>query len=284
MNIRRVGLTRPTGKEAHMPYRFIMFVDGSNLFGVAKHLSIQFDDYEKLYRYLFKKCTDDWRHSFVGEETLSAQLTRVYWYTVGSIDEWDLASPQAQQHLKRQFELDREVRPNWLKLAGQALREAGKPHDQQRIADAAWTLCFEDFRDWYSKKKSILDGMQRFHFAIEAQTDFIEVRRVGHWKVDFLHKSLEEKRLDTSFAVDMVAMMSAYDVALLISGDADGIPSVNHAKNSGRHVGAVEFLKGYPPENRSKNLSAKLKIAADFVTPIYEMDLVRDGVGSKGTS
>jgi uncharacterized LabA/DUF88 family protein len=205
----------------------------------------------------------------------------VYWYAVGSIDERDLASPQAQQHLRRQFDLDREVRPNWLKLAGQTLREAGKPHDQQRIADTAWTLCSEDFREWYAKKKAVLEGMQRFHYAIEAQTDFIEVRRVGHWKVDFLHKALEEKRLDTSFAVDMVAMMSAYDVALLISGDADGIPSVNHAKNSGRHVGAVEFLKGYPPENRSKNLSARLKIAADFVTPIYEMDLVRNEVARK---
>jgi hypothetical protein len=79
----------------------------------------------------------------------------------------------------------------------------------------------------------------------------------------------------------MVAMMPAYEVALLISGDADGIPSLNHAKISGRHVGAVEFLKGYPPENRSKNLSAKLKIAADFVTPIYEMDLIRDEIARK---
>jgi hypothetical protein len=35
--------------EAYM-HRFMMFVDGSNLFGVAKHLGVQFDDYEKLYR------------------------------------------------------------------------------------------------------------------------------------------------------------------------------------------------------------------------------------------
>ena len=134
------------------------------------------------------------------------------------------------------------------------------------------------------KRNLSLTECSGFTLAVEAQTDFIEIRRVGHWKVDFLHKSLEEKRLDTSIAVDMVAMMPAYEVALLISGDADGIPSLNHAKNSGRHVGAVEFLKGYPPENRSKNLSAKLKIAADFVTPIYEMDLIRDGIGRKASA
>ena len=87
--------------------------------------------------------------------------------------------------------------------------------------------------------------------------------------------------MDTSFAVDMATMLPAYDVALLISGDADGIPSVKHVKNSGKHVGAVEFLKGYPPEDRARNLSAKLKIAADFVSPIYEMNLVRDGLAQK---
>jgi uncharacterized LabA/DUF88 family protein len=79
-------------------------------------------------------------------------------------------------------------------------------------------------------------------------TDFIEIRRIGNWKVDFLHKSIGEKGVDTSISVDMVTMLPAYDVALLISGDADGIPSVKYVKNSGRQVGAVEFLKGYPPE------------------------------------
>jgi len=59
------------------------------------------------------------------------------------------------------------------------------------------------------------------------------------------------------------------------------VPSVQHVKNSGKHVGAVESLKGYPPKDRAKNLSANLKIAADFVTPIYEMDLVRAGVAQK---
>ena len=264
-----------------MAHRFVMFVDGSNLFGVAKHLAVEFKDYEALYRYLFERCAGDWGSSFKGNSAPSAQLLRVYWYVVGSIDEWNLNDPKAQSHLKRLFDQDRDIRPLWMKAAAQSLTEKGKPHDQVRIAEEAWALCFNDFQLWYEAKKQTLAGMNRFHYAVEASTDFIEIRRVGHWKIDFLHKSADEKRLDTSFAVDMVAMLPSYDVALLISGDADGIPSVNHVKNSGRHVGAVEFLKGYPPENRAKNLSANLKIAADFVTPIYEMDLVRTGVGTK---
>lgn len=210
-------------------------------------------------------------------------MVRVYWYVVGTIDEWKLSDPKAQAYLRREFDADREIRPLWLKTAGQSLNEKGKAHDPQAVADEAWALCFRDFSGWYERKIQYLDGMRRFHYAVESSTDFIEIRRVGHWKVNFLHKTLEEKGVDTSFAVGMATMLPAYDVALLISGDADGIPSVNYVKNSGKQVGAVEFLKGYPPEERAKNLSAKLKIVADFVAPIYEMNLVRDGLAQKPT-
>ncbi len=238
---------------------------------------VQLKDYEKLYWYLFEKCVDDWRASFTKNARPDAQLLRVYWYVVGAIDEWDLADPKAQAHLRKQFENDRDVRAEWSKAASQSLQNQSKPQTQQAVLEEAWALCFRDFQSWYEGKKQNLDGMNQFHYAVAASTDFIEVRKVGHWKVNFL----DEKGVDTSFAVDMVTMLSAYDVALLISGDADSIPSVNYVKNSGRHVGAVEFLKGYPPEDRAKNVSAKLKVAADFVTPIYEMDLVREGIGQK---
>lgn len=274
-------MTPKTG--CRMIHRFIMFVDGSNLLGVGKYIGLEFDDYEKLYRHLFEKSIDEWRRSFAGGPNMPAQLTRVYWYAVGSMDEWDLGTQKVEEHLRRQFDSDRDTKSTWTKLAAQSLREGGKPTDEAAVRDEAWRMCFRECQDWYDKKRTLLDGMRRFYHAVEAQTDFIEIRRVGHWKVNFFSKSLEEKRLDTSFAVDMVAMMPAYEVAVLISGDADGIPSVNHVKNSGRHVGAVEFLKGYPPEARAKNLSPKLKIAADFVTPIYEMDLVRSQIARKTT-
>lgn len=266
-----------------MTHRFLMFVDGSNLFGVGKHLDVEFNDYDSLFRYLFESSLKEWQVSFRSGATPAAQLVRVYWYVVGSIDEWDLSDPKAQAHLRRQFDQDREVRPLWLKQAAQSLTEKGSETQPAAVADEAWALCFRDFEDWYKRKQEILEGMNRFHYAVEASTDFIEIRRVGHWKVDFLHKALFEKGVDTSFAVDMATMLDAYDVALLISGDADGIPSVKYVKNSGRQVGAVEFLKGYPPEQRAKNLSSKLKTVADFVSPIYEMDLVRAGVGVKPT-
>jgi hypothetical protein len=65
----------------------------------------------------------------------------------------------------------------------------------------------------------------------------------------------------------MVAMLQAYNMALPVSGDADSIPCINNVKIAGRQVGAMEFLKGYPAGDRAGNVSAKLKLAVDLVTP-----------------
>ena len=52
-------------------------------------------------------------------------------------------------------------------------------------------------------------------------------------------------------------------------------------KRRGKHVGAVEFVRGYPPEQKGKGFSSKIKLAADFVARIYEMELVSKKVARK---
>lgn len=263
-----------------MHSRFMTFVDGSNLFGTLKHLAVRVDDYEALYDFIFRQAVKQWRESFESSVPAAAQHMRVYWYVTSAMDDWDLTSPKAQLHLKDRFDEDQDSRPLWLKAAGQMA--AARAHDQSKIEADAWSLCFNDFKAWYDRKWQILDGMNRFHHAVEASTSFIEIRRAGRWKVDFLHKSLEEKGLDTSFAVDMVGLLDNYDVALLISGDADGIPSLSYVKSKDKQVGVVEFLKGYPPEKKGRNFASQLKLAADFVVQIYEMELVKAGIARKG--
>ncbi len=143
------------------------------------------------------------------------------------------------------------------------------------LEDKAWAACFNDFKDWYEKKLSILEGMHRFHQAIRIGTDLIDVIERGHWKVNFLHKWVEEKGLDTSLAVDMVALQDNYDVAVVMSGDADSIPSIQHMKVRNKHIGALEFISGSPPENRGRTFSSRLKEHADFVIRLYETELLR---------
>ena len=126
-----------------------------------------------------------------------------------------------------------------------------------------------------SGKRRALERKKRFYHGVQAATDFVEIRQEGHWKVDLLHHTLNEKGLDTSLAVDMVALQDTYDIALLISGDADGIPGINYVKGRSKHVGVAEFRRGSPADFPAKGASSRLKIAADFVVQVYEADLIR---------
>ena len=258
-------------------HRFALFVDGSNLVGVLRRMGVQVDDYEKFYRFIFDSAVDTWRTTSTAISPPPAQLFRVNWYEVGSVDDWDLADPDAQATLRSAFDRDDEIKRTYMALAGQKL--PGKP--QSEVATEAWNMCSGEFRKWYEQRVDLVAGFRRFHHSIRARTDFIDVIECGHWKVDLLHRTVQEKGLDTRLAVDMVTTLENYDVALLLSGDADNIPAIEHVKARGRHVGVVEFLGGYPPEKKGGAFSSRLKITADFVVRVYEMELVTKGLGSK---
>lgn len=260
-------------------HRFAIFVDGSNLIGVLRRMNIRVDDYERFYRFIFDAGVEIWRTTFSSPAPVSAQLLRVNWYQVGSMDEWDLADPKAQATLREAFERDPELKRTYMALAGQKL--PGKP--QSEVATEAWAMCFGEFQGWYEQRINLVDGFRRFHHGVRSSTDFIDVVKCGHWRLDLLHRSVQEKGLDTRLAVDMVTSCDNYEVALLLSGDADNIPSIDYVKARGRHVGVVEFLGGYPPEEKGGAFSSRLKVTADFVVQVYEMELVTKGMARKNT-
>lgn len=72
--------------------RFALFVDGSNLFGALKALNVEVQDYEKLYGYVFEQARGVWRQVARAGDSAPAELRRVYWYVVGSIDEGHVQS------------------------------------------------------------------------------------------------------------------------------------------------------------------------------------------------
>ena len=255
--------------------RFVTFVDGSNLDGVLKHLNLRVDDYGKFYRHLFEQSVQDWGRTFAeGAPWAPAQHSRIYWYVVGKMDEWDLADPKAEHRLRTRFEMNPRMRDPYLEEARRRLPEASP----DRQGDEAWAVCYGETRDWYENKRRALERKKRFYHGVQSATDFVEIRQEGHWKVDLLSHSMDEKGLDTSLAVDMVALIESYDVALLISGDADGIPGINYVKNKARHVGVVEFRRGSQTEGPARGSSSRLKLAADFVVQVFEADLIRRGL------
>lgn len=252
--------------------RFVTFVDGSNLDGVLKHLNLRVDDYGSFYRHIFEQSVHDWGRTFAeGSPWPAAQHSRIYWYVVGKMDEWDLSDPKAESRLRSRFEMNMRLRDSYIE---EVLRRLPDCPPERRLEEA-WNTCFAETREWYDGKRRALERKKRFYHGVQAATDFVEIRQEGHWKVDLLHHTLNEKGLDVSLAVDMIALLDTYDVALLISGDADGIPGINYVKNRAKHVGVVEFRRGAPTEFATKGTSSRLKIAADFVVQVYEADLLR---------
>lgn len=262
--------------------RFITFVDGSNLDGVLKHLNLRVDDYGSFYRHIFDQSVHHWGRTFAdGAPWAAAQHSRIYWYVVGKMDEWDLNDPKAETRLRTRFDMNPRLRDGYIDDV--ARRIPGIP--PEKLFEEAWNLCFNETRDWYENKRRALEKKKRFYHGVQAATDFVEIRQEGHWKVDLLQRVLNEKGLDTSLAVDMVALRDTYDVALLISGDADGIPGINYVKGHSKHVGVVEFRRGSAADfPTNKGASSRLKIAADFVVQIYEADLIRRDLAYRSES
>ena len=54
--------------------RFAVFVDGSNLFGALKAMNLQVDDYESLYKYVFREAVAAWFAATHQTEKLPTQL------------------------------------------------------------------------------------------------------------------------------------------------------------------------------------------------------------------
>ncbi|GAB4563507.1 MAG: hypothetical protein Tsb0020_12740 [Haliangiales bacterium] len=259
-------------------HRFLLFVDGSNLFGILKGLELQVDDYQSFYGYLFEQVVTSWRKTVVAEAACPARLVRVNWYVVGELDEWDLSDRKTLAHLQDHFEKDEELRRFYTieaerqGLSGSAATRRG------------WEICLSEAKRWYQNKENTLTKMKRFYYAVRNNTDYIDIAERGHWKVDVLHRMVTEKGLDTSLAVDMIALLDSYDVAVVISGDADMIPSIELAKNRQKQVAVVEFHRGDRPDRPGRGFASRLKRSADFVVHVYETELVERGIGTRGPS
>lgn len=251
--------------------RFSIFVDGSNLVGSLRRLNASIPEYQDFYDHIFEQALEVWKGSVRPTTIHPAQLTRVHWYQMGSMDELDLSDPKLQTNLREYFDTDKELKKMYMALAGQKLKGKG----QNEVANEAWGICFNESKSWYENKRRVLHDIKRFNYGVRSSTDFIEIVECGHWKVDFLNRTTIEKGLDTRMAVDMVTSSQHFDVALVLSGDADTIPSVNYLKNNGRHVAVIDLIKGYPPERRGRQCSTKLQSVVDFVVPVYEMTLMQ---------
>jgi uncharacterized LabA/DUF88 family protein len=262
--------------EELMAERFMMFIDGANLQSVLSAADLRSDSYDVLIKYLFQASVSQWKSSFDRTEELniSARFVRAYFYGAGTMDDWDLDDPVSVAALRGMFDRQTKVASAWASIASQ---QSGKKTGKA-VEELAWDLFLGETRRWYESKKVSHEGTKRFLYAIEMKSPFVEVNKEGHIKLNLLSHTAHEKGVDTGFSVAMVAMAESYDVAILASGDFDGIPAIRHIKGKGKQVGLIDIYQETSTDRRGPNLSKELEREADFVTSVSDRELLEADV------
>lgn len=209
--------------------RVCVFVDGENF----RH---SLGDLFQGGRYDYRKedylPEANWRHFYLSLIKRSGwELVRVYWYVIRDIDFQPYQIPHSWEE-KRRFLEGRGIL--------QRLKEQGCEVDtSERGLKAA--------QDELNKRKQAFrrraEGWHRVHTSIERHHDQIQFQRFGSNRYDLVSRSLgTEKGVDAQLATDMITLSDIYDVAVVVSGDADYIPPVSAVKNLGKLVYSVSFL------------------------------------------
>ncbi|MBA7705866.1 hypothetical protein ES703_114707 [subsurface metagenome] len=230
------------------PLRTVMFIDGRNFKynlgafqfqsrgreGLAEIRPYRLDEKHFLWRDFFLGVID----KFTKATEYEYRLVRVYWYNADTIRPFSTNEYQIRSILDKYKEECPDL-----------------DHDKViKLAD-----------EWYKKERSNFErAKEDVYERIQRRVDFLEFKYTGEYVVspfvvfrleqneegDYLYQGSREgeKGVDVGIAVDMVAKMSNYDVAILISGDADFLPLVRYVKENLKYVYQFSIAKGIPPE------------------------------------
>ena len=165
------------------------------------------------------------------------RLVRVYWYSAESMRPFEIKERLVQSILDEYLE----------KFTGL---------DREKVISLAL--------DWYEReRKNFERAKEQIYEGIQRRVDFLEFKYTGEYVVQpfnvyrfeqrdngtyFYQGTREgEKGVDVGISVDMIAKMQNYDVAVLVSGDADFLPVVRYVKDNLKYVYQFSIAKGIPP-------------------------------------
>lgn len=251
--------------------RTVVFIDGENFRNNLRHFCFRSTpphptnpDYRLEERHFF------WDKFFKGilaeYDSLTGwqhQLVRVYWYYSATMNPWKENSSAAYRIVR--------------KYQGTVTLTT------QQVNQLAW--------NWYESERKYFQKLREDVFAqIQHGTNFLEFKYVGQYiirpysvykldvdssgNITYLGVQQGEKGVDVGIAMDMVAKMQNYDVAILVSGDADFLPTVRYLKDNLKYVYQFSVAEGVPPSIRY--LSPYLKGSVDCFAFYDEIRLLRD--------
>lgn len=224
------------------PLRTVVFVDGQNFRKNLQTFSFQTPGSQRPFKldekhFRWREFFADMVAWFTDATGVPHRLLRAYWYNAEALTPFQ-ASPRA------------------LAEACEECRQYVPSITQSEVLELA--------KDWHAKQHAWFYGSRRQMFEeIQRKTAFLEFKFVGQFRVESLtvRKLVQlpnhtyeyqgtqagEKGVDIGIAVDMIAKMAHYDVAIIVSGDADFVPAVCYVKDSLRGVYQFSIAKGVPP-------------------------------------
>lgn len=254
------------------PLRTVMFIDGRNFkynIGAFQFQSSEESDENKNRSYRLDEKHFLWQDFFLGiiQKFNTAtkhehRLVRVYWYNAETMRPFEIREGLIQSILD-------DYRGKFTDL------------DREKIISLA--------RDWYEReRKNFERAKEQIYEGIQRRVDFLEFKYTGEYVIQpfkvyrfeksdngsYLYQGTREgeKGVDVGITVDMIAKMQNYDVAILVSGDADFLPVVRYVKDNLKYVYQFSIAKGIPPE--IKYLSPWLIGRVDIFQFFDELELL----------
>lgn len=220
-----------------MASRVAIFIDGENFRFTLKDLfpsapwkylpTIKWQDFLDL---IISEC-----HKAYADDAL--KLQRCYWYVIDElICNQDFTRPDFQQSpLDSRLEYFRKRAKSRVGgINGQSSSQA-----KSQCADR----CMTHLRNNLNEIRAREESWRRAQGAIQHNTNRLQFQRFGFNFVNLDDLSFRgEKGVDVKLAIDMITLKETYDIAVLVSGDADYIPAVVAVKSMGKHVIAIDFL------------------------------------------
>ncbi len=227
------------------PLKTVVFVDGRNFkYNLQAFRFHAEGDPNSGSDYRLDEKHFQWREFFLGVVKKFAEstetphrLVRVYWYNAETIRPYQVTDRLVDNVLQN-FKTD------YPSLTADVIKCLARNwYDQERSY-------------FYQAKETVFEGLQR-------KIDFLEFKYVGEYVVrpfdphrltqnedgSFFYQGTREgeKGVDVGIAIDMIAKLQAYDVAVLVSGDADFLPAVRYLKDSLKQVYQFSLARGVPP-------------------------------------
>lgn len=265
-----------------MKEKICIFIDGENLRHSIKGLFP--DHYNNTHYYpfadwdLFIKAIVQLTSRKINLNADHAKLIRCYWYV---INELFFDKEYTKDYFKSQKVHDKLK--YYKRVASSVAKKEILPTDSK--IQAILKECEDLLQGNQKSIEKQLESWSQIQSTIQLKYTQIQFQKFGYLKTrldDGAGKiSFDgEKGVDIKLATDLITMNKIYDIAILVSGDADYIPAIHAIKNLGKQVVIVDFKTKH-----GKFLpggAVKLREHADFSFSInYEtmLGICRYGLG-----